>query len=85
MKKPNDENGQFDDIYSTSEDIRLTGERVPVQQDERELFIRRRLHITVSVLQPLCGFQDEGRRSCGSVTPAHIKDTVAHNAAAVVA
>ena len=35
MKKPNDENGQFDDIYSTSEDIRLTGERVPVQQDER--------------------------------------------------
>ncbi len=35
MKKPNDENGQFEDIYSASEDIRPTGERVPVQQDER--------------------------------------------------
>ena len=35
MKEPNDQKGQFEDICSASEDIRPTGERVPVQQDER--------------------------------------------------
>ena len=35
MKKPNDETGRFDDIYSSSEGIYETGEKTPVDRDEK--------------------------------------------------